>query len=526
MNKTDNSKEISKTSEFKQALDKYMSELQKNPDNAQLHVQIGDLYLKEHKDIYQPVNFIDEAITQYQRALELDIDSGSIHYKMGLAFYLKGDLDKALSHVNLAIEYKKTLAEAYLLKCNIFVKKDRFREAVEFAELSVDYGGLSSSQAYYKLYILHSVVSNKSFGNNLKSFYYFLMSVLLLPFDKAAQEELAYKLGYFKFFGIILKGYFYTQKKEYQSAIDLYMQAIEEAPGFVPLYLLLADVYAETYRYEEAINEYRMALWYDPLNLQAYKSLAAIYEERGDYDNSLLMYKKLIELNPNNPSYYSNLAGIKYMKGDVKEAILNYHHAIMLNPNNDWTSVVSQTLGYIFSEVEKNYDAAISAYQNAFILTPKNIDIYINLGSAFYDKGDFESALAVYKLALDLEPENAKIHCNLGYLYGGKGMIDEAISEYELAIKYDPTYDIAYNNLGVIYLDDKGMVMNALTMFDEAIKCNPNYALAHYNKARAIVIRGDYIEAARYYQIALDLNKITNEMDPEEIKNRLDNLFD
>ena len=238
------------------------------------------------------------------------------------------------------------------------------------------------------------------------------------------------------------------------------------------------------------------------------------------------MYKKLIELNPNNPSYYSNLAGIKYMKGEVKEAILNYHHAIMLNPNNDWTSVVSQTLGYIFSEVERNYDAAISAYQNAFILTPKNIDIYINLGSAFYDKGDFESALAVYKLALDLEPENAKIHCNLGYLYGGKGMIDEAISEYELAIKYDPTYDIAYNNLGVIYLDDKGMVMNALTMFDEAIKCNPNYALAHYNKARAIVIRGDYIEAARYYQIALDLNKITNEMDPEEIKNRLDNLFD
>ena len=105
-------------------------------------------------------------------------------------------------------------------------------------------------------------------------------------------------------------------------------------------------------------------------------------------------------------------------------------------------------------------------------------------------------------------------------------MIDEAISEYELAIKYDPTYDIAYNNLGVIYLDDKGMVMNALTMFDEAIKCNPNYALAHYNKARAIVIRGDYIEAARYYQIALDLNKITNEMDPEEIKNRLDTLFD
>lgn len=528
MNTTDYNKDISsksKLSDFKHMLEQYMDELQQNPDNAQLHIQIGDLYLKEHRDIYQPVNFIDEAITQYQRALELDIDSGSVHYKIGLAFYLKGELDKALNHVNLAIDYKKNLAESYLLKCNIFIKKDRFRDAVDCAKKSVDFGGLKSSQAYYKLYTLYSVISYDSYLERSKTYYYLLMSFLLLPFDKEAREELSYKFSYFKFFGIICKGYFYSQTKRYQEAIDLYMQTIEEAPGFVPLYLLLADIYTETYRYEEAINEYRMALWYDPVNLQAHKALCQIYEERGDYDNALIMYKKLIELNPNNPVYYSNLANIKYMKGEIKEAISNYHHAILLNPNKNWTSVITQTLAYVFSESEKNYDAAISAYQSAFLLTPKDIDIYINLGSAFYDKGDFESALAVYKLALDLDPENAKIHCNLGYLYGGKGMVDEAIDEYALAIKYDPTYDIAYNNLGVIYLDDRGMVQNAITMFDEAIKCNPNYALAHYNKGRAIVIKGDYIEAARYYQIALDLNKVTNEMDPQEIKNRLDNLF-
>ena len=71
-----------------------------------------------------------------------------------------------------------------------------------------------------------------------------------------------------------------------------------------------------------------------------------------------------------------------------------------------------------------------------------DIDIYINLGSAFYDKEDIENALQVYRNALDLDPENAKIHCNLGFLYWGKGDLDEAMKEYELAIQYDNKYDI------------------------------------------------------------------------------------
>ena len=107
-------------------------------------------------------------------------------------------------------------------------------------------------------------------------------------------------------------------------------------------------------------------------------------------------------------------------------------------------------------------DAAISAYQTAYVLTPEDIDIYVNLGSAFYDKEDYNNALAVYRQALELQPHNPKIHCNLGFLYWGKADTEEAIKSYELAIKYNKNYDIAYNNLGVIYLDDLGRVNKAI----------------------------------------------------------------
>ena len=42
---------------------------------------------------------------------------------------------------------------------------------------------------------------------------------------------------------------------------------------------------------------------------------------------------------------------------------------------------------------------------------------------------------------------------------------------------------------------------------------------------RAITIMGDKVEAAKLYQIAQDINKITNEIDPQEIINKINGLF-
>ena len=100
------------------------------------------------------------------------------------------------------------------------------------------------------------------------------------------------------------------------------------------------------------------------------------------------------------------------------------------------------------------------------------METYINLGSVFYDKGDYNNAQMIYRLALELDPNNARLHCNLAYLLWGKGEIDEAMKEYKLAIKFDPNYDIAYNNLGVLYLDDLGKVKEAIDCLEEAIKSN------------------------------------------------------
>lgn len=514
-----------KTGNVQQAIELCQIGLQNDPTNADLHVRLGDLYLAWHLDIYTSCQYIDEAITEYQRALETYIDSAEIYFKIGQAQFFKGDLEKAINYLNMAISKDEKLAKAYYLLAETYTKKARFLDAINNAQKSVELQRFTNSCGHYLLHNLYKVTSFRNFKSWLRCKWEFVMSLLTLPFDKMAIKNVLRSISYLKFMPILMQGYYQVQTKGLNNAIDIYIEAIEKAPGFVPLYCLLGDIYRSLGQYDDAITEYKMAIWLDSLNIPAYRHLCQAYEEQGDYDSAIEIYQKLISILPTMPEFHSNLANIFYIKGDIKEAISQYQAAITLNPNRQWTSVITQTLGFVYQENKKDLDAAISAYQSAYLLTPEDIDIYINLGSAFYDKEDYDNALTVYRSALDLDPENSKIHCNLGFLHWGKGDTDEAIKEYELAIKYDPMYDIAYNNLGVIYLDDLGRVQKAIELFKKSMECNPNYALAHFNLARAITVTGDKIEAAKLYQIAQDINKITNEIDPQDIVNKINDLF-
>lgn len=516
---------VYKTGNLKQAIELCQTGLQDDPSNADLHVRLGDLYLAWHLDIHNSCRYIDEAVTEYQLALETYIDSAEIYFKIGQAHYFKGDLDKAVNYLDTAISKDGKCGKAYYLLAETYTKKARFIEAAIYAKKAIKVMPLANSCAHFLLSALYHVSSARSFKNWFLAKFEFILFLLTLPFDKIAVGNVCKTLSYVKFLPVIIKGNYLVQVQKPDEAIEIYNSALEKAPGFLPLYCLLGDVYRMLGRFDDAITEYKMAIWIDSLNIVAYRHLCSAYEEQGDYDSAVDIYEKLIKIMPNMPDVHSNLANILYVKGDIDGAISHFQTAVTLNPKKQWTSIVNQTLGFVYQEAKQDYDAAISSYQSAYLQTPQDIDIYVNLGSAFYDKDDIDNALQIYKNALDLDPENAKIHCNLGFLYWGKGDLDEAIKEYQLAIKYDPNYDIAYNNMGVIYLDDLGRVKEAKDLFIKSVECNPNYALAHFNLARAISITGDKIEAAKLYQIAQDINKITNEIDPQDILDKINDLF-
>ena len=522
----DNTKSTRKKNKMYDQIERCRLDLQNDPTNPTLHVRLGDLYMKWHLDIFNAGQYIDEAITEYQLALESLIDSCEIYYKIGVAFYHKGDLDKAINYLTMALEKKNDYYDAYYMLAETFVKKAHFTDAIDAATAAIQCSRFGSSSAHYLLYKLYDASSFKDAKTKFKALLERIAAFMLIPFDKQAIKSILKSISYLRFLPLFIKGFYIIQVKDYAKAIELYKNATDRAPGFAPLYCVLGDIYLSTGYFEDAITEYKMAIWLDSFNIAAYRHLCRAYEEQGDYNQAIEIYNKLISMAPNIPDLYSNLANIYYIKGEFDLAISNYQTAITLNPNRTWTSVIAQTMGFVYQENKADPDAAISAYQTAYVLTPEDIDIYVNLGSAFYDKEDYNNALAVYRQALELQPHNPKIHCNLGFLYWGKNDTEEAMKSYELAIKYNPNYDIAYNNLGVIYLDDLGRVNKAIELFRKAVESNPSYALAYFNLARATSIVGDKVEAAKLYQTAQDINKVTQEIDPRDIADKISELFE
>jgi tetratricopeptide (TPR) repeat protein len=225
--------------------------------------------------------------------------------------------------------------------------------------------------------------------------------------------------------------------------------------------------------------------------------------------------------------FYNNSLAYAYTKAELyDEAIEHYQKAVSLNPDPEWTSIVCQALGAIYGEIKGNTDAAVSTYQAGIILDPANYDLYISLGDIYMAEYDLDKAIRAYCDAITLEPHTAKAYEKAGVALWEKDYIEEALVSFHKAIDLDPDNAFSYNNLGVLYLDGFGDAMEALEYFEQAIDMNPNYTIAYFNAGRASHALGFINDAARYYQRAIDLNKLTEDLDEHDITDRLHRLFD
>ena len=141
-------------------------------------------------------------------------------------------------------------------------------------------------------------------------------------------------------------------------------------------------------------------------------------------------------------------------------------------------------------------------------------------------KGDLENAIRTYCDAISCEPENFRAYSKAGLALWENDMIEEAMVSLHKSIDLNPNFDIAQNNLGVIYLDGLGCASDALPFFVRALEINPSYTLAYFNAGRANEMLGDKTQAAQYYQMALDMNNLTEDLPPSDIEEKLHSLFE
>lgn len=340
-------------------------------------------------------------------------------------------------------------------------------------------------------------------------------------YESAIKRTQREELFYHKLADICLK------KNNMESAVDCYKRALDANPNNRDILVKLATV-TQTFfpeNLDEAIDYYNKLLEIEDENAQIYYELGHLYLKKQDKIHAIVAFKLALEKDIDNPFYNNSLAYAFVQAELYDEAIEYYQKAIKLNPDKEWTSIVCQALGSIYYQIKGNPEAAIASFQAGIILDPENSEIYLSLGDAYIADGDLDNAIRAYCDSINVNSEDYRAYAKAGIALWEKDYLEEAVVAYHRAIDLNPDYDIANNNLGVIYLDGMGVAEEALSYFERAIEINPNYTLAYFNAGRAAQTAGKYNEAAKFYQMALDLNRLTEELDESDIKDRLYGLF-
>ena len=115
--------------------------------------------------------------------------------------------------------------------------------------------------------------------------------------------------------------------------------------------------------------------------------------------------------------------------------------------NNDLVARSFFSIGYLHSE-QNETDKALSAYDEAIILTPNFAEAYINRGSAKRALGNHEEAITDFNEVIRLNPNSASAYTYRGVSKNVLGKHQEAIIDHDEAIRLKPDFFKAYINRG------------------------------------------------------------------------------
>lgn len=513
-------------------------------------------------------NDLQEAIEHYVDAVKYDPTIPETYYRLATLMWEQGQIsvDTAIEQCQTAISLSPRNRDAHLYTGYFMQLAQDYQSAEKEFKSAIRMNPLTSGRPRM---ILSQSILNKintqdgSFKDYVGFLYYFLTGSVMLAWDRPTMK-MFYKnmsndvsifsyntvgkfLEKFKMYDSAEKvyndavskttksEYFYNKmgdlalrNKNVDKTLECYRKVLEANPlnrsVLVKLATILQTYYPENT--EEAIDCYEKLLEFDVDTAQIYYELGHLYMSKEDKLNSVSAFKLAVDRDPENP-FFNNSLGYAYAKAELyDDAIEHYQKAISLNPDPEWTSIVCQALGSIYAENKGNVEAAVSTYQAGIILDPKNYDLYIALGDIYMADYDLDQAIRSYCDAITLNPDDARAYSKVGITLWEKDYLEEALVAYHKAVELSPENEYAQNNLGILYLDGLADAEEALEYFEEAIALNPNYTLAYFNAGRASQEMGFTNDAANYYQMAIDLNRLTNELDEEDIQQRLHSLFE
>ena len=187
--------------------------------------------------------------------------------------------------------------------------------------------------------------------------------------------------------------------------------------------------------------------------------------------------------------------------GHWRDNITLFTRAVAVTEKNH-IALSALALGY--DEIG-NIPAAIAHYQQALAITPREPQLFYNIGRLYLLAEDWPQAEQWLRDALAIDPKHVDATINLGKVYAATGRRAEAIAAFRRAVEIKPDNSVAHYDLAV-ELAQAGNVKEALPHFEHAIRIQPTVPELHYSHSIALrqLSQNEEADAAykRYAELA------------------------
>jgi tetratricopeptide (TPR) repeat protein len=242
----------------------------------------------------------------------------------------------------------------------------------------------------------------------------------------------------------------------------------------------MGQAYLEKKMYHQAEAEFRLALsgGFDhksitAARLNAIAGLASVYEETGNLRGAIDLLEEAILLRPHMVIY-------PFRAGPDMET-LRYH------------------LGRFYYSSGR-LDDAIAQWQETIRLRPELPEPYVQLSSAYEDKGQVAEAHAILEQAIQVDQGNFLAHYNLANLHAKQTRIDEAVDHYKKTIEISPAFVDAYASLAWIYAQTGSHLDEGIQLVRRALEYDENSRACWVTLAELYIKKGETEKAGEIFR--------------------------
>ena len=396
----------------------------------------GNVLLAQGAD-FEARGLVDRAIDAYSSALPAVVQSGSqdnvpaIHLNLGLLYREKGQFERSVEHLNQALADKDlelgtrfALGESYhawgktpealqhfmetlrLIDSHTVVESQVEELNASYARIAQSFTGQGETHAGGDL--VQSIIAFLS-GQGWRE----TILQVRKQLNRLASDGILITLAEMLLEGpaetvatAICQIQEYLEQNMLFTALEECYWAIQRAPYFLPLHLLMADVLIAKGQLAGAVLKYTVT--------------AETYQTRGDIQRAIAIYGRALQIAPMNIAVREKLVGLLVQAGMIDRAMEQYIAA----------ADAYYQLAQVDQAIEK-LDEALAYVGQSDPTRQWHSNILHRMGDIHMQRLDWRQALRSYRRIKRSDPENTKARSCLVDLYFKLGQREEALKELD-----------------------------------------------------------------------------------------------